>query len=209
MKDKLDHKKNQWNAVFLDAKVIPTTWETVSTNKVKWLQISKAVGYKKFLIKISDLLNETGKSDEISFENKFVEQLPNVTKEGISWSFTIQSVDGASLLGTLHNIHCKLQDTCDSCGKSFIRDIEIPEYTARFVLEDSITPEEKEAAEEAILFIDSNSETIDIQDMITQAIILNEPFVKRCPPCEKKLEKEEDEGDDLWAFESKWNISFS
>jgi hypothetical protein len=38
----------------------------------------------KFLIKISDLLNETGKSDVISFENKSVEQFPNVTKEGIS-----------------------------------------------------------------------------------------------------------------------------
>jgi hypothetical protein len=36
---------------------------------------------KSFLIKISDLLNETGRSDEISFENKFVEQLPNVMKE--------------------------------------------------------------------------------------------------------------------------------
>jgi len=33
---------------------------------------------QKFLIKISDLLNETGKSDEISFQNKTVEQLPDI-----------------------------------------------------------------------------------------------------------------------------------
>jgi hypothetical protein len=39
---------------------------------------------QKFLIKISDLLNETGKSDVITFDNKFVEQFPNLGKEGIS-----------------------------------------------------------------------------------------------------------------------------
>ena len=46
---RLDHQKNEsahrgrWNEVFLDARAIPTAWETVSTNKVKWLQVSKAV----------------------------------------------------------------------------------------------------------------------------------------------------------------------
>jgi hypothetical protein len=39
--------------------------------------------------------------------------------------------------------------------------------------------------------------------------VLNEPFVKRCPACEKRLEKEGDDEEDLWTFESKWNISFS
>jgi uncharacterized metal-binding protein YceD (DUF177 family) len=109
----------------------------------------------------------------------------------------IQSVNDTSLLGTLNNIHCTLQDACDSCGINFTREITIPEYTARFVLEDSITQEEKDAAEEAILFIDPSGETIDIQEMITQAILLNEPFVKRCPACEKRLEKESNDEEDL------------
>ena len=46
----LDRKKNQWNEVFLDTIVIPTTWETVSTNppsRMKWLQNSKAVWCKE------------------------------------------------------------------------------------------------------------------------------------------------------------------
>jgi len=40
--DILKREKNQWNAVFLDDWVMPTTWEKASTNKMKWLQISKA-----------------------------------------------------------------------------------------------------------------------------------------------------------------------
>jgi hypothetical protein len=54
-KDILDRQKNQWNEVFLDARVIPTTWETVSTNKVKWLQISKAVEYKIQIFEVDKL----------------------------------------------------------------------------------------------------------------------------------------------------------
>jgi len=46
-----NRQKNQWNIIFLDDWVIPTTWETGSINEVKWLQISKAVRYN---LKIGD-----------------------------------------------------------------------------------------------------------------------------------------------------------
>ena len=45
-KNTLNHQKNQWNEVFLDDWGIPMTWETLSTNKVRWLKISKAIVYK-------------------------------------------------------------------------------------------------------------------------------------------------------------------
>jgi len=50
--DKFIHQKNQWNEVFLDEWIIPTTWENLSTNLptagrwMKWLNNSKAVVYK-------------------------------------------------------------------------------------------------------------------------------------------------------------------
>lgn len=44
--DKFNQQKNQWNEVFLNDWIIPTTWEILSTNEVKWLNISKAVVYK-------------------------------------------------------------------------------------------------------------------------------------------------------------------
>lgn len=43
--DKFIHQKKEWNEVFLDEWIIPTTWENLSTNEVKWLNNSKAVVY--------------------------------------------------------------------------------------------------------------------------------------------------------------------
>lgn len=163
---------------------------------------------QKFLIKISDLLNETGKSDEIAFENKFVEQIPNLMEEGIAGVLTIQSVGADSLLGKLQDLTCRIEDPCDSCGKSFIREVTIPEYTVRFVATGSLTKEEEESSEEAILYINEKDDTIDISDMVYQAVMLDDPFVKRCPACEKRLEAEEDD-EDLGSFSSGGNISFS
>ena len=41
IKDILKHKKNNCNEVFFDDWVMPITWESVSTNEVKWWQFSK------------------------------------------------------------------------------------------------------------------------------------------------------------------------
>lgn len=164
---------------------------------------------KKFLIKISDLLNETGKSDEIAFDGKLLEQLPNLTEKGIAGTLSIQSVGADSLLGTLHDVTCRIEEICDSCGKTFIREVTIPEYTARFVIKWSLTKDEEEAAEEAILFINENDDTIDIGDMVYQAIMLDDPFVKRCSTCEKRLATSDDDDEDLGTFGSHGNINFS
>jgi hypothetical protein len=43
--------------------------------------------------------------------------------------------------------------------------------------------------------------------MIVQAILLNDPFVKRCNACSKRLEEADD--DDLDEFVSTGNITFS
>lgn len=47
--DILNHQRNQWNAISLDDWVITTTWDTVSTKKMKWLQLSKAVRYNRVI----------------------------------------------------------------------------------------------------------------------------------------------------------------
>ena len=51
-RDRLDHQKNEWNKVFLDVRAIPTIWETVSTNEVKWSQSSKTVVCTKKMFSI-------------------------------------------------------------------------------------------------------------------------------------------------------------
>lgn len=162
-----------------------------------------------FKIKIADLLNETGKQDEIAFEHKFSAQLPHLDDQGISWNFTIQSLDADSLLGTLTDVTARFHETCDSCSASFLRTVDVPLYIARFVFEDEVKNKEAPDSEEVLFYIDSKAETINIEDMVVQAILLDDPFVKRCDACTKRLADSNDDEDNLEEFESKWNIVFS
>lgn len=166
---------------------------------------------KSFNIKIADLLNEAGREDHIDFEHKFSDQLSNMDDTGMSWAFTIQSLDKTSLFGTLSDVKAAFHETCDSCAKSFVRSVHIPVYTARFVFEDDIkkNKESSEDNEEVLFFIDPKVELINIEDMVVQAILLNDPFVKRCEGCTKRLENLSDEEEDLGTFESTGNITFS
>lgn len=167
---------------------------------------------QKFAIKISDLLNQTGKVDELHFEKKFLSELPDLTKEGISWTFVIQSLNETSLYGTLKDVKCTLNDVCDSCQEKYVRAVHVPEYSARFVVEDDkfYGEKPKDESEEEIFLIDGGGETIDIHDMVLQAIVLRDPIVKRCSDCEKRLENISDDDEDFGESTiGKWNISIN
>ncbi|OQB41530.1 MAG: hypothetical protein BWY04_00781 [candidate division CPR1 bacterium ADurb.Bin160] len=47
----------------------------------------------KFQINVSDLLISGGKKDEITFENESLEELENLSKDGINGTVIIQSFD--------------------------------------------------------------------------------------------------------------------
>ncbi len=164
---------------------------------------------KVFKIKIADLLNETWRQDQIEFDHKFSDQLPHLDEHGISWSFTIQSLDNTSLLGTLSDVEATFHESCDSCWASFLRHVHVPSYSTRFVFEDVFKKQEEEDSEEVVFFIDPKAETIDIGDMVVQAILLNDPFVKRCESCSKRLASLSDDDDDLDDFSPGGNITFS
>jgi len=118
-------------------------------------------------------------------------------------------LDTNSLLGTLTDVTARFHEICDSCRASFLRSVDIPLYTARFVFEDEAIKEKELAESEEVVFhIDPKAETINIEDMVVQSIFLNDPFVKRCDACTKRLESVDDE-EDLGEFESKGNIIFS
>ncbi len=104
------------------------------------------------------------------------------------------------MLGTLTDVSAIFNETCDSCGTSFLRSVKIPSYTVRFIFESDAAKEEKSESEEAVLFIDDKDETINIEDMVVQAILLNDPFVKRCDDCTKRLDETSDDDDDLGDF---------
>lgn len=202
-------KDSSW--IKKDKKIKEVVWEkkkTVKKDAAIFVDKSWKIKDKIFKIKIADLLNETWRQDEVVFEHKFSDQLPNLDDEGITGNFTIQSLDNTSLLGTLTDVSARFHETCDSCGTSFMRKVDVPSYTGRFVFEDEVKKKEAPESEEVLFFIDSKAETINIEDMVVQAILLNDPFVKRCDACTKRLENTDDE-EDLGEFQAKWNITFS
>lgn len=157
----------------------------------------------KFIINVWDLLISAWKRDEISFENEFIDDLENLTKDWISGNIIIQSYDQNSLLVTLDNLTCTLNEPCDICTENYDRYVIVPEYSAKFQIEiDSDYQWDDE-----VFQIDKN-ENIDVQDMIINAIKLQEPFTKKCPECITKQD-ELDDDEELWVFEWNWNINFS
>jgi uncharacterized metal-binding protein YceD (DUF177 family) len=134
---------------------------------------------KNFEIKISDLLNHLG-SDSIEFSEMKTPLLPELREEGMSGILTLHSVDGKSVLVKVEDFSCSLTAVCESCGKEFVRPIEVEEYVAKFALD----PKELEESDEEVLFlIDAKTGTIDVEEMLYQAVKLNDPFVVRCEEC--------------------------
>lgn len=70
------------------------------------------------------------------------------------------------------------------------------------MFEDEKGKQEVNESEEVLLYIDPKLETINIEDMVVQAILLDDPFVKRCTACSKRLENVDDD-EDLEESESK------
>ena len=85
---------------------------------------------------------------------------------------------------------CSLEDSCDHCGKTFIRELEIENYVAKYVTEIDSEFQDKE---QDVLLIDIKNGVIDIEEMIYHAIQLEEPFVKRCSVCERLPVVEDEE----------------
>ena len=146
-----------------------------------------------FEIKVSDILNSKV-TDTITFENRMIPELENLSKEGVSWTITIQSLDHESLFVTL-DVECKLNDVCDRCWEEYQRKISIEGYTAKYVTEQDPTVKDDE---DEILFIDVKLGIIDVEELIYHAIQLEEPFVKYCEKCAAIPVAEEDEEEDEW-----------
>ena len=158
----------------------------------------------KFIINVWDLLLSAGKSDEISFENEKISEVEWLTKDWISGKVLIQSFDKESLLVTLEDVTCTIKEPCDRCTNLYERKVNIEKYTARFQVE-----LDKEYDWDDEIFLIDKNETIDIKDMIINAILLQEPFSKKCEKCVKEDEENwEMEYGDLDSFEWTGNINF-
>jgi uncharacterized metal-binding protein YceD (DUF177 family) len=161
-----------------------------------------------FIVRIGDLLQQAGKTDTMKFAHKFTDQLPNLGKNGISGTLAFQWLNTESIYTTLEDVRCTLHETCDSCESLFERTVEIPQYTARFVINEEIKNLEQNQTDEEIFLINPKDESIDIEDMVVQAIRLQDPFVVRCSACQKKFNSLTDEDEDVEYLEGKENVVF-
>lgn len=137
---------------------------------------------KKFEIKISDLLHQLA-SDTLTFEDIFLDDLPNLIGTWISGTVELYSMDGESVFAKLTDVHAVMKATCDVCLQEYERTVDVDEYTAKFALNKE---DFEESDEEVVFMIDPKNETIDLGEMIYQAIVLQDPFVFKCPSCETK-----------------------
>lgn len=163
---------------------------------------------QSFIIKIADLINQPWKKDEMFFEKKFTDQLPNLDKNWLTWSVLLQSLDKNSILVSLIDVKCIMDDICDICQKNYKREVLWELYNAKFILPEHYKDDDNSTEE--IFPIDHKDENINIEDMVVQDIVLQEPIVRRCSDCEKKDHKDDNiqEDSDIEYFEWKWNIIF-
>ena len=160
-----------------------------------------------FEIKVGDLLNQVA-VDELVFENKRTNLIPNLSEDWISGKIRLSWIDDENVLVEIEELSCELNETCDYCNKEFKRKIKIHWYSSRFTLNKD---EINYANDEVLFFIDEKTATINIEELIYQAIELETPFVLYCPDCAKTHENlteyEEIEEVDLQEWQW-WNITF-
>ncbi|HCB51511.1 TPA: hypothetical protein DEP21_02960 [Patescibacteria group bacterium] len=120
---------------------------------------------------------------------------------------SLRSLNQESVYATLEKTNCTLDESCDTCEAPYQRAVEVENYTARFIIGESNRKLEQENTDEEIFLIDSKNETIDVEDMLVQAVVLSEPIAKHCPDCAKKVSEMPDEEDGEY-MESTGNIIF-
>lgn len=157
-----------------------------------------------FKIKVADLLNNPWSKDIIKFEKKFTKYIKNIWDLGISWEVILYSTDPNTVNVVLKNIKVDLMETCEVCWKDYVRSVEIDEYSADFVMP-SFHPDITEKVHDEFFLINPKDMTIDIEDMVVQAIGLTLPFVLRCDECKKNVENLLEIWDELEIDESSGN----
>ena len=114
------------------------------------------MSHPDFQVKISDML-KAKVTDQLSFENKMLEEIPNLSAEGVSGEISLQSIGKDSIFATIDNLSCMVSEICDRCGREYQRAVNVQDYSAKYVL--SVDEDEPE---EEVLLIDQRNGIIDL-----------------------------------------------
>lgn len=129
---------------------------------------------KETQIKIADLLLSVGSTDIVSVKGVFIPHIVWLQEWGINLTVSLQSIDNRTVVATIEKLHCLLDDVSDISWKSFVREITISDYIGKFVVNDSSLIDDGDDPLFPIQW-----DYIDMEEIIYQAIQLQEPLVKR------------------------------
>ena len=145
-----------------------------------------------YTIKISDLLLNPWKKDIIKFKKKFTSQIPHLSNEGIAGEVHLEGLNSKEVKVVLKNINAKVKDTCGTCWEDFEREINVDQFETKFVFP-STHPNITEKIHDEEFLINTKNETIDIEDLVVQSILLEDPLVSRCPSHINSKDKSEED----------------
>lgn len=149
--------------------------------------------HNSFVIKVSDLLKTPGSTDTIDFENLYSDIVPGLTEQGISGHIFLQSLNEDEILVEISDISAQIKDTSDISGKEFTREIFCSLYSVKFVRNFSDEQDETRQVFDEEFPLHEKSETINLEEVLKQAILLQEPITKIAP--DEKDDHENDEDD--------------
>jgi hypothetical protein len=140
-----------------------------------------------FTYKVSDILRHPEHPETIQFSNKFSTLIPQCSDEWISGTIFIQGLNEEQLQVDIKQLSCRLDSSCDRCGKSL--NIELGAswltYSADF------PRKKKKRGEEVVepdIYIDEKNLLIDLEQIITTDLLLSQSLVNLCLDCQKTVE---------------------
>ena len=165
-----------------------------------------------FVLKVADLLRARWSHDTVPFANLMSNHIPQLTEKGMSGELYIQWLNDTTVLVELENVTCDLNEVCDFSETSFVRHVETWWQSARFVVHDGTQGEELDVYDDEFP-INAKDETINLEDFIVQAIVLEQPAVIINPDYQKEYEQSLidniDDPDQIAYMEGTNNVTFS
>lgn len=133
-----------------------------------------------FTVKVSDLLRSPGSKDTVYFSNKFSTHIPMLIDTGITSTIHLQWLNKEEIMVVCEHTRCEILVECDKCWTQFTKVLEAPSTTSKVSMRTRTSPEQEED-----ISIDPKTETIDMEQYITNTLLLSLAVVNLCTQCEQ------------------------
>jgi hypothetical protein len=113
----------------------------------------------------------------MTFSGLMLDTIPGLTADGIDGNLEIMAIYDDTILATL-DIQAAVEDISDISGVEFVRTVTVTDFQAEYFL-----PKKAKDLDptDEFFVIDAVHMTIDVTDLLTQAILLQEPLLTLAP----------------------------